>query len=86
MQYGTYVQRVAEMVTDGMRAELLELSGYKVNLFEFISDTHTPKNVMITAVRQAVSDKRAAALRGSLEGTKAQFGIGRHYLESALAG
>ena len=85
MQYGTYVERVAEMVTDGMRGELLELSGYKVNLFEFISDTHTPKNVMITAVRHAVSDKRIAALRGSIESTKAQFGIGRHHLETALA-
>jgi SAM-dependent methyltransferase len=85
MQYGTYVERVAEMVTDGMRAELMEMSGYKVNLFEFISDTHTPKNVMITAVRQAVSDKRAQALRTSMDATKEQFGIGRHYLETALA-
>ncbi|MGB8819017.1 MAG: SAM-dependent methyltransferase [Rhizobiaceae bacterium] len=84
LKYGTYVERVAEMVTDGLRAELLELSGYKVNLFEFISDTHTPKNVMITAVRQGVSEKRTAALRGSIQATKAQFGIGLHYLEGAL--
>jgi hypothetical protein len=86
MQYGTYVEKVAEMVTDGMRAELMELSGYKVNLFEFISDTHTPKNVMITAVRHAISDKRAASIRKSIDSTKLQFGIGRHALEERLDG
>lgn len=85
MQYGTYIERVAEMVTDGMRAELMELSGYKVNLFEFISDTHTPKNVMITAVRQGISDKKAQALQTAIAATKAQFGIGRHALEDKLS-
>ena len=59
LKYGTYVERIAEMVTDGLRGELMELSGYKVNQFEFISDTHTPKNVMITAVRQGrFADKK----------------------------
>jgi Methyltransferase domain len=84
LKYGTYVERIAEMVTDGMRGELMELSGYKTNLFEFISDTHTPKNVMIVASKQGVSDKKAEALRGSLVTTKQQFGIGTHYLEGLL--
>ena len=84
MKYGTYVERIAEMVTDGLRGELMELSGYKVNQFEFISDTHTPKNVMITAVRQGVSEKRAKALREAIAETKLQFGIGRHALEDRL--
>ena len=84
MKYGTYVERIAEMVTDGIRGELMEMSGYKVNQFEFISDTHTPKNVMITAVKQGVSDKRAKALRETVAETKMQFGIGQHALESRL--
>ncbi len=84
LKYGTYVERIAEMVTDGMRGELMELSGYKTNLFEFISDTHTPKNVMIVASKQGVSDKKAAALRASLDKTKQQFGIATHYLEEKL--
>ena len=84
LKYGTYVERIAEMVTDGMRGEMMELSGYKTNLFEFISDTHTPKNVMIVASKQSVSDKKAAALRVSLDRTKTQFGIGIHYLEGLL--
>lgn len=85
LKYGTYAERLAEMVTDGLRAELLELSGYKANLFEFISDTHTPKNVMITAVRQGVSEKKAGAVRASIAATKAQFGISSHALEARLS-
>ncbi len=84
LKYGTYVERIAEMVTDGMRGELMELSGYKTNLFEFISDTHTPKNVMIVASKLAKQPKENAALQASLAKTKQQFGIGKHYLEGLL--
>jgi SAM-dependent methyltransferase len=85
MKYGTYTERIAEMVTDGLRAEMLELSGYKTNLFEFISDTHTPKNVMIVASKLAQPGKNLAKIAASIEATKAQFGIGEHYLEGLLA-
>lgn len=86
MKYGTYVERIAEMVTDGMRAQLMELSGYRTNLFEFISDAHTPKNVMIVATKlpAALKEKEAAALRGSIAQTKAEFGIKQHQLEKLL--
>ena len=86
MRHGTYVDRMAEMVTDGLRAELLELQGYKAKLFEFVSDAHTPKNVMIVASRQA-SDRRpedVEKLRESIAATKAQFGIVTHHLERLL--
>ncbi len=85
LKYGTYTERIAEMVTDGLRAELMELSGYKTNLFEFISDTHTPKNVMIVATKLAQPTKNHPKLRASIDATKAQFGIGKHYLEGLLA-
>ena len=62
----------------------MELSGYKTNLFEFISDTHTPKNVMIVASKLAKPPKANAALQASLAKTKQQFGIGKHYLEGLL--
>ncbi len=84
MKYGTYVERISEMVTDGMRAELMELSGYKTNLFEFISDAHTPKNVMIVAVKQDHAPKSQAKLKASITATKSQFGIKRHHLEELL--
>jgi hypothetical protein len=87
LQYGTYVERVAEMVTDGMRAQLLQVAGYKTNLFEFIDGVHTPKNVMIVAVKSAAapSANASAALQASLAATKAQFGIRQHRLEQLLA-
>ncbi|MGL4489478.1 MAG: class I SAM-dependent methyltransferase [Rhizobiaceae bacterium] len=85
LKHGTYAERIAEMVTDGLRAELMELSGYKTNLFEFISDTHTPKNVMIVAVKQDQPVRNEAKLKASIEATKARFGIGKHYLENLLA-
>jgi hypothetical protein len=85
MKYGTYVERVSEMVTDGMRAQLMELVGYRSNLFEFIGDAHTPKNVMIVGSKIA---PRSAAERktilASLAETKRQFGIGTHQLERLL--
>jgi SAM-dependent methyltransferase len=85
MRYGTYVERIAEMVTDGLRAQLMEMQGYRTNLFEFISDAHTPKNVMIVATKLAAPPSDTAALRAQIAETKAQFGISYHALERALA-
>ncbi len=86
MKHGTYVERISEMVTDGLRAELLELSGYRTKLFEFISDAHTPKNVMIVGSKSATPLAPAAAekLRSKIATTKAEFGIDQHYLETLL--
>lgn len=86
MKYGTYVERIAEMVTDGMRSQLLELSGYRTNLFEFISDAHTPKNVMIVATKSEATLKpnEYEKLHAVFTATKAQFGIGAFRLEQLL--
>lgn len=51
LRHNVYRERHAEMVTDSMRALLLELAGYQVQVFEFIGGEHTAKNVMITAIR-----------------------------------
>lgn len=83
LKYGTYTERVAEMVTDGLRAEFMELHGYKANLFEFISDVHTPKNVMIVAVKQDKLPNQTKR-KASIEAIKTQFGIGKHHLETLL--
>lgn len=85
LKYGTYTERMAEMITDSLRAQLLELHGYAPNVFEFISDAHTPKNVMIVAT-QAVKPADAHKVRAAIEAAKAQFGIRQHYLEGLLAG
>jgi hypothetical protein len=86
LKYGTYTERMAEMVTDGMRAQLMEMSGYRTNLFEFIGGEHTPKNVMIVASKlpAAPNAKELEKLRVSLAASKAQFGITHHALEKLL--
>ena len=83
LRHGIFMERQAEMVTDGLRSLLLEKNGYKTKVFEFISDAHTPKNVLIVAEKQGkpadpkgVADKIAA--------TKAFFGIDYHHLERLL--
>ncbi len=86
LRHGTFMERQAEMVTDGIRALLLELHGYKTNLFEFISDAHTPKNIMITALRgSAPTAARRDQLQQEIARAKEQFGIRQHYLEGLLA-
>ena len=53
----------AELVTDGLRALLLEIHGYKASVFEFISPEHTSKNLMIAAIKRAArEDRRRASL------------------------
>ena len=51
LKHGIYRERLSESVTDSLRALLLELAGYKVQVFEFIGGEHTSKNVMITAIK-----------------------------------
>lgn len=50
-RHNIYRERLAESVTDSLRALLLEMAGYQVQVFEFIGGEHTSKNVMITATR-----------------------------------
>ena len=60
-RYGIVQERVCANLTDAIRANLLEACGYKAQLLEFIELTHTPKNLMIRAIR---TDRRnEAALR-----------------------
>ncbi|WP_158797011.1 SAM-dependent methyltransferase [Pedobacter sp. L105] len=84
-KYGIFLERQAEMVTDGIRALILEYFGYKTKVFEFISDAHTPKNVLVVGVKtkEAVTDQ--AGLLEKIRTTKAFFGIEYHYLEKLLA-
>jgi SAM-dependent methyltransferase len=86
LKYGTYVERMAEMLTDGLRAQILEICGYTTNVFAFVSDAHTPKNVMIVATLPTRPKKPEdiAALKAALATTKSQFGISIHYLETLL--
>jgi SAM-dependent methyltransferase len=64
LKFGILRERQTELLTDSLRALLLEAHGYKTSVFEFISTEHTSKNVMIAAVRAPRSaEAKAAALR-----------------------
>lgn len=89
-KYGIFLERQAEMVTDGIRALILEYFGYKTKIFEFISDAHTPKNVLVVGVKKAESLKtkaeseRQAEILLKIKASKEYFGIGYHHLERLL--
>lgn len=50
MKYGILKERMAAIITDATRAELLEAHGYRTQILEFIDMEHTPKNLLIRAV------------------------------------
>ena len=51
-QYGLIKERMAALYTDALRAEILENRGYRTQILEFIDMEHTPKNILIRAVKQ----------------------------------
>ncbi len=51
LDYGILKERFAALLTDAIRARILEIMGYKANVMEFIDMEHTPKNIMIRSVK-----------------------------------
>lgn len=81
IKFGILKERQAEMITDAIRALILESQGYEVKVFEFISSEHTGKNVMLTAKK--IGKKDISALQ-KVEDLKQEFGIEYHYLEKLV--
>ena len=68
LQYGILKERMAALLTDGIRAKLLENAGYETQILEFIDMEHTPKNLLIRAVkRQKGSKKLPEELKACME-------------------
>ena len=83
-KFGILEERQAEIVTDTIRALILEAFGYKTKVFEFISTEHTAKNLLITAIK---TDAGSGAKKDALEkikNLKALFGIEYHQLEKLM--
>lgn len=85
LRHGILLERQAELLTDGIRALLLEAEGYHTKVFEFVSTEHTAKNVMITATMDGrrKQQRREEALT-QIAALKSSFGIGEHWLEKLL--
>ena len=69
LRYGIVKERMAALLTDALRAELLEQQGYDTQILEFIDMEHTPKNLLIRAVKSSGmrSPKRAAKTEELME-------------------
>jgi SAM-dependent methyltransferase len=84
IKHGIFLERQAEMVTDGLRSLILEYCGYSTKVFQFISDAHTPKNVMIVAEKKTKTDAQKQEILKKILDSKQYFGIGFHHLEKLL--
>ncbi len=74
--YGMIKERFCAIATDALRAKLLEYSGYKADICEFIDFENSPKNLLIRARRTGNADRlRYAKMREQIMGIKKEFGI-----------
>ncbi|MFA5359331.1 MAG: methyltransferase, partial [Patescibacteria group bacterium] len=83
LKHGIFLERQAEMLTDGLRALILEKYGYHAKVFEFISTSHTPKNVIIVGRKTKIKPD-VDKISDQIHQIKRAFGIGNHYLEQLL--
>lgn len=65
LKYGILKERFSALVTDALRAEYLENSGYNVQLLEFIDMEHTPKNILIRAVKAKETENKGEMLENA---------------------
>lgn len=80
LRHGILKERFSALLTDGLRADMLELCGYKTTVTEFIETEHTPKNIMIRGIKKSnfIPDKKKAEeLRRLIESFNADPAIYR---------
>ena len=84
-KHGIFLERQAEMLTDTIRSLLMEREGYKTKAFEFISNEHTRKNVMLVG-RKYKSIEALSNIDKEIKHLKDSFKIKRQELEDLLEG
>ena len=83
-KHGILKERQAEIVTDTIRALMLEAYGYQTRVMEFIATDHTPKNLLITGVKKTRSGLPIQKYLDKVEALKKQFGIEKQQLQQLL--
>ena len=84
LQHGIHLGQQAEMLTDSLRALLLQAHGYDTQVFEFVSLEHTSKNKMILAVKRAEA-LPAEPVLAQIRAIKDFYAVREHCLETLLA-
>ena len=72
-RYGIIQERVSALLTDSVRANILEALGYKTQLLEFIDIAHSPKNLLIRAVKTNISQEKKAKSLSEVEALRSEF-------------
>ncbi|MFC2109486.1 SAM-dependent methyltransferase [Bacteroidota bacterium] len=83
LKYGIFKERQFEMVTDTIRALILEKRHYQTKIFEFVSNEHTRKNIMLVATK-STKEVDEKGLNKKIKGIKEAYGIDEHYLETQI--
>lgn len=84
LRFGVHLGQEAEMVTDSLRALILEAEGYETKVFEFISLEHTDKNKMILAIKADGSPDKQKEAISQINAIKYFYGIREIHLETLL--
>lgn len=82
-RYGIFLERQAVMVTDTIRALMMEYYGYKTQVMEFIEMEHTPKNVLLVGQKMNKTPDKLMISK-QISDLKQRYGIQNHYLETIL--
>ncbi len=81
LKYGIFKERQFEMVTDTVRALILEQHRYQSRIFEFVSNEHTRKNIMLVGVKGTKSNPAA---QDKINQLKKEYALDQHYLETLV--
>ncbi|EOD01582.1 class I SAM-dependent methyltransferase [Caldisalinibacter kiritimatiensis] len=80
-KHGIIKERLASLITDSLRANVLEILGYSTQMLEFISIEHTPKNILIRAIKKENINKNAVE---EYKNFKTFWNINDPYIEQAM--
>lgn len=71
--YGIIKERISALITDSLRAKILEYYGYSTNLMEFIDIAHSPKNLLIRSEKKAAAKSKQAQILSEIKEMQQEF-------------
>ena len=74
-KYGLIKERISALFTDAIRANCLTIAGYKTQVIEFIDMAHSPKNILLRAVKQNISDSKKQDAKKEIDQLCNQFSL-----------